>query len=162
MKFRFDLGKVKTIMLAAIALISVAVIVFDIILLAGAGNLRTSNPVVVGVGLAAAGLVAFFALMLIFNSYYKLCEENILMVMGFFVSRIYYESIVTVRQNSQTKMISLAVSLDGLATEPVLGADAIDVTLNLRAVDSDKFLDELKKHCDAIIEIITPEKKENK
>ncbi len=161
MKFRLDLGKVKTIILAAVALISVAVIIFDIVLLAGAGNIRTSNPVVVSVGLAAAGLVAFFALMLIFNSYYKLDKENIVAVMGFFVSRINYDSIVTVRQNSQTKMVSLELSLNG-TDEQILGSDTTEVTLNVRAVDSDIFLDELKKHCDAIIEIITPEKKENK
>ncbi len=148
-------GVVKTIVLSIVVLGSLAIIGVDIAMLTGATEAIVTMPAVGGVSIAAAGVVAIIALLVIFNSAYTLKDDCMMIVLGIFVDKVEYDAINVVRQNSATKECYLIVTSDK-QTEGNIG-----YRLNLTAEKSELFLQKLREHrSDLIVEVFTPEKKD--
>ena len=87
MKIRMSFGKFKTACLAVVMCAGVAVIVLDIVLLSGAvSSLTSGNTTLAAVSLAAGALVTVFAALIAFNSYYRFDDDELVSVIGFFVT----------------------------------------------------------------------------
>lgn len=152
MKFRMNFGIVKTVILAVIVAGALAIIGVDIAMLAGE---NTAEPAIAGVSLGAATLIAVAALLVLFNSYYKFKDNQLVTVLGFFVDRINYDDVVCVKQNGETKEIFLITT----GVKPTDGD--ISFRVNVSAQKTDDFIAALRgKIGDIIVEIFTPEKKD--
>lgn len=152
MKFRMNFGIVKTIILAVIVAGALAIIGVDIAMLAGES---TQEPAIAGVSVGAATLIAVAALLVLFNSYYKFKENQLVTVLGFFVDKIDYSDVVCVKQNSETREIYLI-------TKGIKQTDGeISFKVNISTQKVDDFIAALRdKIGDIIVEVFTPEKKD--
>ena len=103
MKFKMNFGIVKTIVIVLVIAGALALAGVDIAMLAGAKGLETSMPAVAGVSLAAAVIIAVSALVVLFNSYYKFADGNLVFVLGIFKDTIPYENVTSVKEDSRTK-----------------------------------------------------------
>ena len=103
MKFSMNFGIVKTIILVVITAGALALAGLDIAMLAGAEGVATSMPAIAGVSLAASVIIAFAALIVLLNSFYKFGEDNLVFVLGIFKDTIPYENVTAVKEDSRTK-----------------------------------------------------------
>lgn len=152
MKFRMNFGIAKTIILAVIAAGALAIIGVDIAMLAGE---NTAEPAIAGVSVGAATLIAVASLLVLFNSYYKFKDGQLVTVLGFFVDKIDYNDLVCVKQNSEMREIYLI-------TKGVKQTDGeISFRVNIPTQKVDDFIASLRdKIGDIIVEVYTPEKKD--
>lgn len=157
MTFRMFFGWIKTAMIAIIALAGAAIAVLDAVMLSGATPaFETTNVPVAAVSLAAAVLIDVFALLLLFNSRYKLKEDCIFSVMGMFVDRVAYEDVYRISVNAATGEVFVAWRKGGV------GADNV-ARLNLTEKDAKAILPELERRCgSAVTETFTPPEKKKK
>lgn len=152
MKFRMNFGIVKTIILAVIVAGALAIIGVDIAMLAGES---TQEPAIAGVSVGAATLIAVAALLVLFNSYYKFKDNQLVAVLGFFVDKIDYNDVVCVKQNSETREIYIVTK----GIKQTDGEMSFKVNISTQKVDD--FIAALRdKIGDIIVEVFTPEKKD--
>lgn len=157
MKTKMNFGWLKSAIIVVVMLGALAVIILDIVMLAGVDGVRTASPAVAGVSMAAGVLLLIAACLILFNSYYRFREDAMLVVLGFFYDKLPYENISGIRENTVTKEIYVIYKAENDSD----GEQSI--RLNLSAVKSEKFLDELRKHCPfVIVEPFTPDKKKKK
>ena len=94
MKFRMFFGAVKTTCIALVIAIGVAVIVLDSVMLSGAVSaLTTSNTALAWASLVAGAIITVFAMLMLFNSYYRFDDDEFAVVFGVFVDRIEYDEV---------------------------------------------------------------------
>ncbi|MEG1529281.1 MAG: hypothetical protein RR405_02910 [Clostridia bacterium] len=156
MKTRMYFGKLKTSLMAIAAVGALTIIILDIIMLTS-DILRTSTPAVAGASLGAAIIVFVAAILMLFNSFYRFKDDNLLIVFGFFADKLMYENIVGIKENNNTKEIFITYKND----EDGDGEQFI--RLNLMSRSSEKFLEALREKCPfVIIEPFTPPDKKKK
>lgn len=81
-------GYVKTVLIALVALLGLAIIALDIVMISGkVAHFATTNVAIASVSLAAAALIDIFALLLLFNSRYTLKDDGISVVIAVFSTR---------------------------------------------------------------------------
>ncbi len=152
MKAKMNFGIVKTTILALIALVCVALIIVDILLLAGIFGDR-ANDVVAGVSLAAGAIMLGVCMWMLLGSFYEVKEDYFKAVLGPFRDKISYDSIDAVRQNTVTKEVFVAINDEK-------GSSVI--SLNLLGDKADKMAMELANKCGVLVEYYSPEKNEKK
>lgn len=150
MKFRMYFGGVKTACVAVVIAIGIAVIVLDSVMLSGAvSTLTTSNTALAWVSLVAGALIAVFAALLLFNSYYKLNDDELVVVFGVFVDRIAYGEVE-----------EIFVTVDGceiFLSCRRAGKSPVNLRLYPTPSRSKDILSELEKRCAfAVVHYIQP------
>lgn len=149
-----NFGIVKTVIVAVIILGALAVCALDIVMLAGANGVATSQPAVAWVSIVAAAIIAVAAMLVLFNSYYGFKEDKIVSVLGFFVDKIKYDDVVCIKQNSLTGEIYLIVK--GFREQD----GEVSFKVNIAPQKTDAFIHEMRNHIgEIIVEVFTPEKK---
>ena len=133
MKFRMYFGAVKTVCIAVVVAIGVAVVTLDSVMLSGAvSTLTTSN-----------------AALLLFNSYYKFDDDELVIVFGVFVDRIEYDEVE-----------EIFVTVDGyeiFLRYRRVGKSPANLRLYLSSARSKDILDELERRCAfAVVRYIQP------
>lgn len=152
MKFRMNLGVVKTIIIAIVLAGALALAALDIAMLAGAKGVATSMPGVAGVSLAAAVIIAVAACLVLFNSGYRFKENALFVVLGVFWDKIPYENITAVKEDSRTKDIYILAKgkqvQDGIAS----------FRISVAQKDVDNVLSAVREHLpEMIIEVFESE-----
>lgn len=150
MKFRMYFGAVKTVCIAVVVAIGVAVVILDSVMLSGAvSTLTTSNTALAWVSLVAGALIAAFAALLLFNSYYKFDDDELVIVFGVFVDRIEYDEVE-----------EIFVTVDGyeiFLRYRRVGKSPANLRLYLSSARSKDILDELERRCAfAVVRYIQP------
>lgn len=157
MKFRMNFGIVKTVILVIVIAGALTLAGLDIAMLAGANGLETSMPAVAGVSLGASVLIAFAALIVLVNSFYKFEDGAFVFLLGVFKDKIPYENIVGIKEDSRTKEFYILAK----------GKQVQDGIGSLHIVTSPKneqrFIEAAReKMPDIIIEVFTSEDKRKK
>lgn len=154
MSFRMFFGWVKTLIIAVVALAGAAIIVLDAVMISGVNAaFATANVTVAAVSLAAAALIDVFALLLLFNSRYKLRDDGLYALLGVFGDEVAYNDIHRISVNAVTYEIFVAWRKDGEGAETV-------TRLNLTEKDARAMLPELERRCAfAVAETFTPPEK---
>ena len=89
MKFRMYFGGIKTALIVLVILAGATIIILDAIMISGSvPSLITANRTIAAVSLAAAAIVATAAALLLFNSFYKLRDDDLYVMLGFFGDEI--------------------------------------------------------------------------
>ncbi len=115
-RFRMNIGVLKSIVIAIVALGALAIIALDIALLSGAGKLHKASPALGGVSLAAAVVILVIAMLLLFNCNYTFKRDYMLVVLGIFWDKVKYSDIVMIKQNGSSDDIYLIIKSDGMET----------------------------------------------
>ncbi len=108
--FGMYFGVWKTVVLAIVLVGVLALIALDIAMLAGATKLN--SPAVAGVSLAAAVIVGVMACVVLFNSYYRLDDEQLVVMLGVFKDKVRYDNMRTLKQNADTGELFLITKDD--------------------------------------------------
>ncbi len=154
MKQRMNFGWWKSALIICAILLCIAVTILDIVMLADVIVIDARSVPVAGVSLAAALIIIFSGLMLLFNSFYRFDEEEFIIVLGFFCDRLKYDNIEGIKQNSKNGLVTIIYN-------SVNEADGIQsIKLNLNDIQSEKVLSGFRKKCPfVIVETYTPEDK---
>lgn len=157
MKFKMFFGWVKTAIIVLVALAGAAIVVLDAVMISGVdSSFVTANVTVAAVSLVAAALIEIFALLLLFNSRYRLRDDGLCAVMCVFTDEVAYNDIHRISVNAVTYEIFIAWKKDGEGEETV-------TRLNLSEKDARAMLPELEKRCAfAVVETFTPPEKKTK
>ena len=102
-------GYVKTVLIALVALLGLAIIALDIVMISGkVAHFATTNVAIASVSLAAAALIDIFALLLLFNSRYTLKDDGISVVIAVFFDKVPYDEVRTISVNAVTDEVFVA------------------------------------------------------
>lgn len=143
MKIRMYFGKAKLAVLIIVLLGALAIMGLDIALLSGA--VYSASDATSAVSLAASVIIAVMSLLVMCNSYYKFCDDKFIAVIGFFVDKVSYDSVVAVKQNIATR--ELFIIVDAKQSQKRGGyVEKSAMTLSLTDAKADAFLVELKNH----------------
>lgn len=159
MKFRMYFGGIKTALIALVILAGAAIVVLDAIMISGSvPSLITANKTIAAVSLAAAAVVGIAAGLLLFNSFYKLRDDDLYVMLGFFGDEIEYSEVKIIRVNALTKEVFVTYRKQQEEEER-----EYCIRLNLNRVQSEKILKELTDKCAfAVVETFEPPAKKNK
>lgn len=153
MKIKMQFGGLKTGIIAAIAGVSLVLIVIDALLLGGVFG-EAVNVVVASISLVAGAIIFVSSLTLLFGSKYVIGEETIKCVFGFFYTvEIAYTSVISVRQNvvSGQVFVSVENQKGGMSS----------LTLNLSKDNGEVVAKEIATKSKMLVDYYTPDKKEN-
>ena len=109
MKIKMQFGPAKTAIIAVVAVVSLALIILDALLLGGVFG-EVVNVPVASVSLGAGVLLIVASISLLFFSNYTLGEESFKGVFGFlYAMEVPYSSVISVRENTLTKQVLVNV-----------------------------------------------------
>ena len=153
MKFRMYFGGIKTALIVLVILAGATIIILDAIMISGSvPSLITANRTIAAVSLAAAAIVATAAALLLFNSFYKLRDDDLYVMLGFFGDEIEYSDVRTIKVNAVTKEVFVTYRKQEEEEEK-----EYCVHLNLNRAQSEKILKELTDKCAfAVVEMFDP------
>lgn len=156
MKFRMFFGAVKTACIALVIAIGVAVIILDSVMLSGAVSaLTTSNTALAWASLVAGAIITVFAVLMLFNSYYKFDDDEFAVVFGVFVDRIEYDEVEEIFVTVDEYEIFLSYRRAGKAPA--------NLRLYLSPTRRKEMLAELEKKCAfAVVHYIQPPAEKDK
>ncbi len=103
MKIKVNFGKIKTILLIIVAILSLTATIINILFLAGVGILTTNVPVVVGVSLGFSILIFLFAIMIFFTCNYFFKDTFLKISFAFLTDKIEYEAMTDIKEELNTK-----------------------------------------------------------
>lgn len=156
MKIKMNFGWMKTLIVVIVLLAAIAIIALDIVQLVGTETVKTGNPIVAGVSLAAAVIILIASLLILLNSYYRFNDEYLAIMLGFFCDKLMYDNVCAIRQNKDTKEIFVAYKNGAEEEEQT-------IRLNISAQKAEAFLAEMRRYCPFIIvEPFTPPEKKKK
>lgn len=157
MRYRMFFGWIKTAMIVVIVLAGAAIIVLDSVMMSGAvPAFSTANVTVAAVSLAAAALIDIFALLLLFNSYYKLRDDGIFAMMAVFGDNVAYNDVDRISVNADTHEVFISWKREGKGESSV-------IRLNLSEKDAKNILPELERRCAfATVDTFIPPAKKKK
>lgn len=138
MKFKFSFGKFQLALLIIVVILSLAAIIVNSLFIAGVGTLRTYAPAIAGTSIACSALLFIFALLVLFNSYYKIADGRISMVLGFLPSKIDVSTVTDIKKDAVKKDIFV-----------LYGGQSLKIIIKEK--DGDAFVEELRKQNPAII-----------
>lgn len=138
MKFKFAFGKFQLALLIIVLILSLAAIIVNSLFIAGVGILKTYAPAIAGTSIACSALIFIFALLVLFNSYYKISDGRITMVLGFLPSKIDVSTVTDIKKDAVKNDIYI-----------LYGGQSLKVIIKEK--DGDIFVDELRKQNPAII-----------
>lgn len=149
-------GYVKTVLIALVALLGLAIIALDIVMISGkVAHFATTNVAIASVSLVAAALIDIFALLLLFNSRYTLKNDGISVVIAVFFDKVPYDEVRTISVNAVTDEVFVAWCKPS-------GEQTV-FRLNLRRDDSRAVLAVLSEKCAfATVETFSPPEKKDK
>ena len=151
MKFKMNFGTLKTALLGIVTSLAFAVVIVDVLLIAGVFG-DGANKVVAGVSMGICLLMAGAFIAVLFGSHYQLKEDHFKISFGVIWDKVKYSSVTLIRQNVDTKEVYLALEDErGVPTY---------ATINLVGAEADKFASELAGKCGMLVDYFTPEKKE--
>lgn len=153
MKFKMNFGTLKTALLGIMIALAFAVVILDVLLLAGVFG-DGANKVVAGVSMGICLLMAGAFMAVLFGSHYGLKDDHLKVSFGIFSDKVKYSSVTLIRQNLDTKEVYIAVD-EGRAVPAY-------VKINLVGAEADKFASELAGKCGMLVDYFTPEKKDKK
>ena len=147
-------GYVKTVLIALVALLGLAIIALDIVMISGkVAHFATTNVAIASVSLAAAALIDIFALLLLFR--YTLKDDGISVVIAVFFDKVPYDEVRTISVNAVTDEVFVAWCKPS-------GEQTV-FRLNLRRDDSRAVLAVLSEKCAfATVETFSPPEKKDK
>lgn len=154
MKIKMQFGTVKTMIISLVALLAVALIVVDALLLAGVFGDLVNVPVTC-VSLVTGVLILAFDLALLLGSYYEFADDKFIANFALFYKvEILYTAVTSVRQNTEKGVANVSVVNDkgGMS----------DLQLNLQGGTADKVAKELATKSGILVEYYTEEKKDKK
>ena len=109
MKIKMQFGPAKTAIIAVVAVVSLALIILDALLLGGVFGEAVNVPVA-SVSLVAGVIIFVASLSLVLGSHYTLGDTEFKGVFGFFYTmEIPYALVISVRQNSQNNQVIVNV-----------------------------------------------------
>ncbi len=141
-------GGVITALCALSLLVSLALIVMDIVLLAGE---YTTSTVIVGVSLGASAIILIAVLVFIFNSKYVFTEDEIVVKLFVFADRVRYDDVDGLKQDEKDGTIYVHASPEN---KPPL-----TFRLNLPEKNAQKIKDILLEKCSVTMETFKIDKK---
>ena len=150
MKIKMQFGALKTAIIAGVAGVSMVLIVLDALLLGGVFGEAVNVPVA-SVSLGAGVLLMVASLSLVLGSSYVLNDESFKGNFGFFYTlEVPYTSVVSVRENSVTKQVTVSV-------ENTKGGMS-SFNLNLTGDNADFVAKEIASRSGMLVEYYAPEK----
>ncbi len=154
MKIKMQFGTAKTAIMALVALVAVALIIIDALLIAGVFGAIVNVPVTC-VSLVAGVLILVFDLALLLGSYYEFADDKFIAVFALFYKvEILYTAVTSVRQDTLKGVASISVVNDkgGMS----------DLQLNLQGGTADNVAKDLATKSGILVEYYAEEKKNKK